>query len=603
VRTDSAIVRKGLRILGMAIRTRPRPFAVSIVGACLYGGMTVAASVVIGRVTDRVIVPAFSTGAVGRGTLALAAAAILGVAVFKAVGIVLRRVGASIMQYQLHAEFRRRVTRRYLRLPLSWHSAHPTGELLSNANADVEAAFAPIAPLPMSAGVALMLLITGVLLVTTDPFLALIGFAVGPAIGLVNWRYNRRVQGPTTRAQQLRAEVSGIAHESFDGALVVKTLGRERQETDRFRASSEALRDQLVRLGRLRAVFDPLLEALPQLGVLAVLLVGTWRVAAGQLTQGSLVQFAYLFLQLAFPIRIIGYLLAELPRSVVGWERVERVLSATGEAAYPDAAPGGHAAATGPAHAALDDVTFRYTLDHGELHEVLRSVAFAAEPGRILALVGATGAGKSTIASLLVRLADPDEGAVRLDGRDVRTLPRGAVAREAAIVFQHTFLFDDTVRANVTLGAPFDEEDIWAALDLAQARGFVEALPAGLDTVIGERGTSLSGGQRQRLALARALVRRPRLLILDDATSSVDTAVESAILDGLRRAALPSTIVVVAYRRATIALADEIAFLAGGQVRARGRHAELLESHPAYARLVTAYDEEPAGAEAAELAS
>jgi ABC-type multidrug transport system fused ATPase/permease subunit len=378
VRTDSAIVRKGLRILGMAIRTRPRPFAVSIVGACLYGGMTVAASVVIGRVTDRVIVPAFSTGAVGRGTLALAAAAILGVAVFKAVGIVLRRVGASIMQYQLHAEFRRRVTRRYLRLPLSWHSAHPTGELLSNANADVEAAFAPIAPLPMSAGVALMLLITGVLLVTTDPFLALIGFAVGPAIGLVNWRYNRRVQGPTTRAQQLRAEVSGIAHESFDGALVVKTLGRERQETDRFRASSEALRDQLVRLGRLRAVFDPLLEALPQLGVLAVLLVGTWRVAAGQLTQGSLVQFAYLFLQLAFPIRIIGYLLAELPRSVVGWERVERVLSATGEAAYPDAAPGEHAAATGPAHAALDDVTFRYTLDHGELHEVLRSVAFAA---------------------------------------------------------------------------------------------------------------------------------------------------------------------------------------------------------------------------------
>jgi ABC-type multidrug transport system fused ATPase/permease subunit len=212
-----------------------------------------------------------------------------------------------------------------------------------------------------------------------------------------------------------------------------------------------------------------------------------------------------------------------------------------------------------------------------------------------VALVGPTGSGKSTIASLLIRLVDPDTGSIELDRIDVRELRPGGVAAAAALVFQQTFLFDDTVRGNVTLGMPdVSDEDVWEALRLAQADGFVAALSSGLDTQVGERGTSLSGGQRQRLALARALVRQPRLLVLDDATSSVDPQVESRILAGLRDTAAPSTVVVVAYRNATIALADEVVYVEHGRVIDRGTHAELLDRTEGYRELITAYEREHA---------
>ena len=208
-------------------------------------------------------------------------------------------------------------------------------------------------------------------------------------------------------------------------------------------------------------------------------------------------------------------------------------------------------------------------------------------------MLTATASGKSTLTTLLSRLVDPDEGAIRVDGVDVRELARGGLAELLAVVPQTAFLFDDTVRENVTLGRPFTDDQVEDACRLAQIHDFVTTLPQGYDTLVGERGTSLSGGQRQRVALARALVGRPRLLILDDATSSVDPAVEAAILRGLRTADLPSTIVLIAYRPASIALADEVIYVERGRVAARGRHAELLERVPAYARMLTAYDHPP----------
>jgi ABC-type multidrug transport system fused ATPase/permease subunit len=589
----SGVVTRGLRVLGHAIVMAPRPFAVAMAGAALYAGMTVASALVFGAVTDRVIIPAFATGATSRGALAAAAAVVLGVAALKAAGIVGRRVGATFMQLTVVATYRERVTARYNRLPLAWHRTRSTGALLSNANADVEAAFWPIAPFPLSCGALLMLIATLGVLISTDWFLTAVTLIVCPLVAFLYWRYNRAISGPATRVQQYRAYVSGVAHESFDGALVVKTLGQEEAETERFAAESERLRDELIRYGRTRALFDPLTEALPNAGVLLVFLVGTWRLSQGALTIGGLVQFGYLFTLMVFPIRAIGWVLSDMSRSVVGWERVQEVLTASGDLRY--GVLDGPAPAT-PARADVIGVDFRYGACAGDSdgtgyadEPVLRDVTLRAPQGRTIALVGPTGAGKSTIASLLVRLADPDTGKVTLDGVDLRDMARGTLPRSVAIVFQSAFLFDDSVRGNVTLGEEFSDEQVRAACRLAQADGFISALPDGYDTVVGEQGLSLSGGQRQRIALARALIRRPRLLILDDATSSVDPVVEAAILRGLRAADLPSTIVVIAYRQATIALADEIVFVERGRVRAHGSHSRLMASVPAYARLITAY--------------
>ena len=584
------MIRRGFGVLGVAVREQPTIFAVSAVGSALFALTTIAQAYVFGAVTDRVIVPSIERGDAAASALGLAFLAILLTAVLKVVGIVARRLGAGLMQYRLQATYRQRVTRRYLELPFSWHQRHSTGELLSNANSDVEATWSPIAPFPFAVGVVLMLVVTLALLFVTDPVLALVGSVVFPSIAGLTVVYSRRMSPLMTRAQQLRGEVSGVAHESFDGALVVKTLGREADETDRFRASAQELRDTLVQVGRVRGLFDPVMEALPTLGVLVVLLVGTARVGSGAIDAGQLVRVAYLFTLLAFPVRAIGWVLNELPRSVVGWDRVQRVLTAEGRQVHgPVRLP----ADGGPTAVDVRGVDFSY----GDV-EVLHDVAFSVPAGRTVAVVGPTGSGKSTLATLLVRLVDPAAGAVAYDGVDLRELAPGALAEVAALVPQSAFLFDDSVRGNLTLGADLPDEQLWAALRVAQADGFVAALPAGLDTLVGERGTTLSGGQRQRLALARAVVRQPRLMVLDDATSAVDPQVEQRILAGLRGS--DGTVVVVAYRRATIALADEVVFLDHGRVSARGTHEQLARTSSGYRELVTAYARADAEREALE---
>jgi ABC-type multidrug transport system fused ATPase/permease subunit len=327
------------------------------------------------------------------------------------------------------------------------------------------------------------------------------------------------------------------------------------------------------------------MEALPNLGTLAVLLVGAGRVADGATDAGALVSIAYLFTLLGLPIRAIGWVLADLPRAMAGYDRVTPVLDATGETPHgPEAAPGGE----GGADVALRGVEYSFA---GADRTTLTGVTFDVAAGSTVAVVGPTGSGKSTLAGLLVRLVDPGSGEVLLDGVDLRRLREGEVSGQAAFVAQGTFLFDDTVRGNVTLGGGYDDEQIRGALRTAAADEFVDRLAQGLETRIGERGATLSGGQRQRLALARAVIRRPRLLVLDDATSAVDPTVEARILDALRAAERPATVVVVAYRQATIALADEVVWLENGRVLARGPHEQLLADVPGYAALVRAYSQ------------
>jgi len=300
---------------------------------------------------------------------------------------------------------------------------------------------------------------------------------------------------------------------------------------------------------------------------------------------GDLVTVAYLLALLAFPVQLIGFVLWDLAGSLAGWRRVQEVFDADEFMTYGDAAA---RAATAPAP--LDGETVGFAYDRSG--PVLEDLELHLKAGTTLAVVGPTASGKSTLSLLLARLWDPDAGAIELDGADLRSFSVSELPKEVSYVAQNAFLFDDTVAGNITLGEGFSDEEIRTAARLAGAEGFISELPDGFQTQLGERGTTLSGGQRQRVALARALIRKPRLLILDDATSAVDPSVEAEILRSLKSAALPSTLVVVAYRPASIRLADEVVYVDDRRVIAHGRHDDLLQTTPGYARLVQAYEED-----------
>jgi len=322
----SRITRRGVSLLGRGIREEKFLFSISVIGAVVFGAMTVADAWVLGWATDHVIRPSFARGEVVEGALYAAIALFMAVAFLRALGVIGRRLIGGIVYFRLVATYRRKVTRQYLALPMSWHHRHPTGQLLSNANADVESAWAVFMPLPMAIGVIAMLVAAIIAMLAADVVLTVVGLVVFPALFLINVYYQRWLSPKIAHAQSLRGAVSAVAHESFDGALVVKSLGRESDETERFRRVTEELRDANIDAGRIRSMFDPLLEALPSFGILLVIILGVGRVASGAADPGDVVSVAYLFTVVAFPVRAIGWVLGELPRSVVGWNRVESVL-------------------------------------------------------------------------------------------------------------------------------------------------------------------------------------------------------------------------------------------------------------------------------------
>jgi ATP-binding cassette subfamily B protein len=584
---ERSLLRRGVGLLWASVRVHPRPFAVSVVGSVLYGSMAVAGSLLLGEVTDRVIVPGFNGGVSG-AAIAASAGAILAVALLRSSGVVLRRYFGNMTARGMHRTWFRRITDTYLRVPLEYFGSHPTGQLLAHADADVERAITVIMPLPLSLGVVVLIGLSIVSLALIDPLLMLVGLALFPSLAILNQIYSRRVEAPASRTQARLGEVSSVAHESFEGALLVKTLGLEAREVERLAGVARQLRTARLAVGRLRATFEPALDALPNLGTIALLALGAWRVSEGVISTGQLVQAMALFTILTFPIRVVGFLLEEMPRAVVASDRIAGVLAAPTRPTPVGGA--GTPLPDGPLAVDARALNFAYSAD---ADPVLAGVDLTLAPGEVVALVGATGSGKSTLCHLLAHLYQPTAGSVRLGGVDLTTAEPASLRSAVALVFQEAFLFAATVRANLALGWAASDDDLRWALDAARARRFVDRLPRGLDQQLGERGVTLSGGQRQRLALARALLRRPGLLILDDATSAVDPTIERQILDGLPDS-LHATTLVVAHRLSTIALADRVLFLDGGRIAASGTHQELLGSVPAYASLAQAYEQDAA---------
>jgi ABC-type multidrug transport system fused ATPase/permease subunit len=603
-RQHPSVLLPGLKRLFTGAWEQKRWFVLAVLGAIAFALLQIATSSIIGRVTEDVIVPSFQSGRFDAALVIGGGLAILGIGVARGVSVMARRVFAAATQFDLFALYRDRLVAVYAKVPLLWHRRQSTGTLLSSVYSDVEATFFAMAPFPFALSTIVMLVYATIVVGRIDPVILLVMLALILILIVLNVVLQRLATPIAMRSQQLRAEVSEIAHESFDGANVVKSLGREDVEEARFTRATEDLRRTGIRFGYVRGWFDPAIDALPNLGILAVAVLGAWRIGEGHLTTGQLVEVSYLFTLMSLPIRSFGWVLGDLSRTVVGGGRVQQIRDVTEERTYgTDPLP------PGPGALALEDVTFTYRDDpahvilgrgqdsaaqHVREATALREVSLRADPAtgtRVLAVVGATGSGKSTLALLAARLVDPTSGRVTLDGADLRSLTAGALADGTALVLQQAFVFDATVRENITLGEDIDEATIAWALRIAQADGFVGGLPDGLDTELGERGGSLSGGQRQRIALARALARRPRLLILDDATSACDPSVELAILEGIRRELTDTTLLLIAYRKSTISLADQVVFLDHGQIAAQGTHAALRESSPGYRSLVDAYDE------------
>lgn len=599
-----AVLVPGLKRLLKGSWEQKRWFLLAVAGAVAFALLQIATSSVIGRVTEEVIVPSFQRGEAAPALIIGGGLAILGIAVARAVTVMARRIFAAAAQFDLFRLYRERIVEVYAKVPLLWHRRQATGTLLSSVYSDVEATFFAMAPFPFALSTIVMLVYATIVVARIDPTILLIMLALIVLLIILNVMLQRFATPIAMRSQQLRAEVAEIAHESFDGANVVKSLGREDIEEERFSRAADDLRETGIRFGYIRGWFDPAIDALPNLGILAVAVLGAWRIGEGHLTTGQLVEVAYLFTLMSLPIRSFGWVLGDLSRTVVGGGRVQQILDVRDERTYgPDPLP------EGPGVLEIDGVSFVYLDDPSQVilgrgvdgaslavrkGHALADISLRADPRagtRVLAVVGATGSGKSSLALLAAGLVEPTGGTVRLDGAELRSLTADALTADVALVLQQAFVFDASVRENVTLGEDLDEETVRWALRVAQAETFVDALPEGLDTELGERGGSLSGGQRQRIALARALARRPRLLILDDATSACDPSVELAILDGIRREMTESTLLLIAYRKSTISLADQVVFLDHGRVADAGTHEELRARSTGYRALVDAYDE------------
>ncbi|GLZ00514.1 multidrug ABC transporter ATP-binding protein [Actinoplanes sp. NBRC 103695] len=576
------LIRRTRALLLAAFRAHPGPMIAALAGSVLYGAGMVAWSVALGELVNTVVIPRFGDGHVITGAALAMVLAVLAIGVVQGGAGLVQRWASTAVRARFDAGLREAVVERYDALPMAYHQAHPTGEKLARVTTDPEAAAMLPARMPYVFGMLLLFVVTAGWSLVVDPVLALIGGAMIPALLLVNSFYQKQVQAPAEQVQERLGRVTAVAHESFDGAFLVKTLGLEHAERDRFAAESGRLRDAKITLAVRETMLDSLVDLIPMATSLIIVVAGALRVNSGAITVGTLVSFVNLFALLVVPLRTIGNILGHVPRTLAGYARVETVLAESPPPPVTDPQP----LPDGPLDLSVRDLTFAYP----DGRPVLSEVSFDVPAGATVAITGSTGSGKTTLFLALAGLLPPSGGSVRLGGADLYRIAAADRAAACAAVFQEPFIFAGTMAENVLLDSPGSER-LTDALRLAAATALVDGRPEGLDTRVGERGVKLSGGERQRLALARALVRRPRLLLLDDATSAVDATTRQEIMAGLA-AELPSTTtIVVTSSPATLALADTVVYLDRGRVAGVGPHADLLRID-AYDRLTRAYERE-----------
>jgi ATP-binding cassette subfamily B protein len=495
---------------------------------------------------------------------------------------VARRLVAGRVSLGVEQDLRQLMYGHLLSLELGFFDRQQTGQLMSRATVDLQAVrFFLGYGLVMIMQSALTLVLAAAAMFFVDPLLAAVSLVPVPFVVVIATRYGRRARPAQQAVQQRLAELTANAEESIGGVRVVKAFAREDRQLERFAGSTGRVFDQAMRSTRLTAFYQPFISFLPQIGLACVLLIGGRRVIAGHMTLGEFAAFYTYLLMLLVPMRSLGMSLGLSQRATASGARLFEILDrAPRIVAKPDARP----LPSGNGRVELRDVTFGY---EGAPAPTLHDISFTVDAGTTVALVGGTGSGKTTLVQLLGRLYDVDAGAVLIDGADVRDLDPVALRGAIAVVDDAPFLFSATIAENIAYGRPdASREEIEAAARRAQAHDFIMRLSDGYDTRVGERGLTLSGGQRQRMAIARALLADPRILILDDATSAVDASTEQQIKEALREVMAGRTTFVIAHRLSTIALADEIIVVEDGRIVAHGDHGRLLDESPLYAEIV-----------------
>src|SRR3954468_9249902 len=548
------------------------------------GAVIVSFALAAAAMVATVAIPLFTGRAVDaisgddRGDLKLYAALIAAAGLLRLALTVARRMVAGRVSLGIEYDLRTGFYGHLQTLELAFFDRQQTGQLMSRATVDLSSVrfFLGYGLIFMTQS-ALTIVLSGVGMFSKDGVLAAISLAPVPFVVFIAARYGRRARPASQEVQQRIAELTAEVEENVSGVRVVKAFAREERQLDRFRVSVGRIFEQSMVVTRLQAFYNPFIGFLPQLGLAAILFFGGRRVINGQMTLGDFTAFYAYLLMLLVPMRTLGISLGMAQRGTASGARLFQILDRAPRLVAPPGAP--------PLPAGSGRVEFRHvTLRYEEATiDALHDVSLDVEAGTTLALVGATGSGKTTLAQLIGRMYDPTAGAVLVDGADVRTVDVGSLRREIAVVDDDPFLFSATVAENIAYGREdASREDIEAAARRAQAEGFIAALPDGFDTRVGERGLTLSGGQRQRLAIARALLADPRILILDDATSSVDASTEQAIKQALREVMAGRTPCVIAHRRSTNTLADEIIVLEEGRLVAHGTHDELLDRNDLY---------------------